>query len=152
MIQHSLVRLVIKCSHPRVDKRQLDKWANEGSPAPAVWPGLANFRQFGNILKVVGGLFKPLLTIWQTFELTLANILFYWANLHSYKWPNIENLSSHLVTLPSSSSRLERLAQLLLNFLQKVDLERRNVAQRAGPSFKLFCNEVISGANVTNKL
>ena len=52
---------------------------------------LAKFRHFGKILKVFGQLLKALFTIWQNFEPTLANILCYWANLHPYKWPNIEN-------------------------------------------------------------
>ena len=30
-------------------------------------------------------------SIWATYEPTLANILCYWANLHPYQCPNIEN-------------------------------------------------------------
>ena len=53
-------------------------------------------------LKVFEQLKKALFTIWQNFEPTLSNILCFWANLHSYKWPNIEKHSSHLVTLTTS--------------------------------------------------
>ena len=35
----------------------------------------------------------------KNFEPTLSNILLFWAKLHSYKWPNTEKYSSHLVTL-----------------------------------------------------
>ena len=41
-------------------------------------------------------------TIWQNFELTLTNMLCFWANLHSHQWQNIKKYSSHLVTLNSS--------------------------------------------------
>ena len=37
--------------------------------------------------------------IWQSFELTLANIICYWANSHCWKWQNIKIIPSHLVTL-----------------------------------------------------
>ena len=43
-------------------------------------------------LKVFRQLLKALFTIWQSFEPTLANILYFWANLHYFKWQNIENI------------------------------------------------------------
>ena len=57
-------------------------------------PVWQNFKVFGQHL-------KALFPIWQTFDPILANILYFWANLHSYKWPNFEKYSSHLVTLNS---------------------------------------------------
>ena len=43
--------------------------------------------------------FDGLFSIWQNFESTLAKVLWYWAKFHGCKWPNINWLSSHLVTL-----------------------------------------------------
>ena len=64
----------------------------------AVWPDLAKFRHFCNILKVFGQFLKLLFGIWQNFEHNWANYMF-WANLHCYKRPNIEKISKLLVTL-----------------------------------------------------
>ena len=49
-----------------------------------VRPDLVKFRNFDKILKEVGQLLKAFFTIGQSFEPTLANILWQWANLHSY--------------------------------------------------------------------
>ena len=51
---------------------------------------------FGELLplwqhfKNIWQLFEGLISIWQTFEPTLENSVYFWANLHSCKWSNIE--------------------------------------------------------------
>ena len=42
---------------------------------------------------------KGLSSVWQNFEPTSAMILCYWVNFHCCKWPNIEKILDHLVTL-----------------------------------------------------
>ena len=44
-------------------------------------------------------IFDALFLIWQNAEPTLANLSHFWANFHCCKWPNIEQLCNHLVTL-----------------------------------------------------
>ena len=63
---------------------------------PSVWPDLAKFRHFGNILQMFCQLFEGLISMWQTFKPTLENSLCFWAYLHC------QLLSTHsrrLVTL-----------------------------------------------------
>ena len=42
----------------------------------AVWPDLAKFRHFGNILKVFGQFLAGLFSIWHTIVQTLINLLY----------------------------------------------------------------------------
>ena len=46
---------------------------------------------------------KSLNSIWQNFIPSLLNCYAFWATFHCYKWPNIEKLSSHPVTLETLS-------------------------------------------------
>ena len=52
--------------------------------------------RFGEILplgqKIKNYLAISWVTIWQNFEPTLANILYFWPNIHCSKWPNIEQI------------------------------------------------------------
>ena len=63
------------------------------------YPDLEIFCHFGNILKVFGQFLKSWFPSWQNVEPIWAKILCFWAKLHCYKWPNIKQQSSHLVTL-----------------------------------------------------
>ena len=49
---------------------------------PPLWQNFKTLRQFFEVLVGVG----------QTFELTLANLLYDLANFHWYKWPNIKQI------------------------------------------------------------
>ena len=37
--------------------------------------------------------------MWQSYEPTLGQFVFFWANFHYCEWPNLEKQSGHLVTL-----------------------------------------------------
>ena len=59
-----------------------------------------------------------LLCVWQNVKPTLAKVLCYWANFHSCKWPNVKNLSSHLVTL--NLGNLVEATIFIFSFIWKV--------------------------------
>ena len=42
-------------------------------------------------LQSLGQFLDGLFTIWQNFEPTLASFIYFWANFHRCKWPNVEN-------------------------------------------------------------
>ena len=44
------------------------------------------WQKFTSLWQIFDGLFL----IWHSAELTMANLWHYWANFHSYKWPNLE--------------------------------------------------------------
>ena len=64
-----------------------------------------NFTSLGQCYKTLV-FWKGPFTIWQFIELTLANFIWFWANVQCCKWPNIEPINSpsghtasHCVTL-----------------------------------------------------
>ena len=57
--------------------------------------------KFWNSLAILEGLFS----IWQIIEHTWLALLCNWKKFHCCKWPNTENLSSHLVTLGATHHR-----------------------------------------------
>ena len=64
-----------------------------------VWQDLAKFRRFSKNLEIFGNIWKVYVDNWQSCEPTLGLFVCFWAKLHRCKWPNIEKLASHLVTL-----------------------------------------------------
>ena len=61
-----------------------------------IWRNFATLPQHENTLAIL----KGSISIRQSFELTLANFIYYWANSHCLKWQNIKNnQNGHKVTL-----------------------------------------------------
>ena len=48
-----------------------------GIPCQPVWPDLAKFRQFGNILQVFGQFLKLLISIWQNYTI-FGKLICFW--------------------------------------------------------------------------
>ena len=74
-----------------------------GQQCDQIWRNFAIWRYF----KSLGRLFEGLFSIGQKFEPAWVNILCHWASFHRCKWPNINELSSHLVTLPAGQVPLK---------------------------------------------
>ena len=57
----------------------------------AVWPDWTKFCHFRTLLLFLV-ILNGFISIWQMFELTLANFIWYWANSHCLKWPDIKHI------------------------------------------------------------
>ena len=64
------------------DIRGAATWTIGKTPGSSV----TRFGKISPLWKILDGLFF----IWEIVEPTLSNLLYYWANLNSCKWPNIE--------------------------------------------------------------
>ena len=61
-----------------------------GGLQTAVWPDLAKFRHFGQMLITSGKLLNGLFSVWHYFE-RAGKIVWFWANINCCKCLNIEN-------------------------------------------------------------
>ena len=126
----------------------------------AVWPDLAKFRHFGEILQYLPKDFKLFSRILQNLDPTLANLLCYWANIHVV---NGQNWAHHLATWPHCdqqtfvwvSSKLPQPerpdnAQLHSNQNQK-KIETSKVRNELINSFILFINKIFLTPPVNNR-
>ena len=82
-----------------------------------IWPIFAT----GKILKVFDNLLRGLWVFGHSFEPALTHSVCHWANFHWCRRPNIEKLTSLLVTL----IRLFRLFETMVQFLNKI--MKRNI-------------------------
>ena len=98
---------------------------NNGETRIFAWP-LCSVTRFGEILffwqnfTSLLQIFDSLFLIWQNIEPILANLLHCWGNFHCCKWPNIEILFNHLVTLPPWAKYLLLMLLLLLLYCSRL--------------------------------
>ena len=91
-------------------------------------PDLEKNCQFGPRIKFFcqfGGLF----IIWQIFEPTMAIVLNYWANFHSCKWPDIEQMGN-LFTL------IKTIKKPKMSFLFLLSLRQFEASETVDSRFK----------------
>ena len=98
---------------------------NNGETRIFAWP-LCSVTRFGEISSFWQNftsllqIFDSLFLIWQNIEPILANLLHCWGNFHCCKWPNIEILFNHLVTLPPWAKYLLLMLLLLLLYCSRL--------------------------------
>ena len=130
-------------------------------PSQPVWPDLAEIPPLLQNFKTLGQYFEGLVSVGQNFEPTLANLLYYLANFHCFKWPNIKQLiksSGHTASVADKMFRMdfleiERHFMVALHANNNVNKDGKSTNERGGAvlqQFKdqkrifLFCKTVLA--------